>query len=44
MKMAHCRKDGFNMYTKLLRRFVKWQVRFAGHCDVGGGGHLGHCY
>ena len=35
------------MYTKLLRKFVQWQVRFAGHCDDGGddgGGHTGHCY
>lgn len=31
------------MYTKLLRKFVQWQVRFAGHCDDGGG-HTGHCY
>lgn len=44
MKMARYRKDGFNvMYTKILRRIVKWQVRFAGHCD-GSGGHVGHCF
>lgn len=43
MKMDLFRKDGFNMYTKLLRKFVTWQARFAGHCD-GGGTHSGHCY
>lgn len=44
MRMVHYRKDGFNMYTKLLRKLTKLQVRMAGHCDTTGGGHTGHCY
>lgn len=44
MKMDHYRRDGSNMYTKLLRGLVKFQVRMAGHCDTSGtGGGSGHC-
>lgn len=46
MKMVHYRKGGFSMYTRLLRRLVKLQVRMAGHCTNPGGGSVpsGHCY
>lgn len=45
MKMKDYRKDGFNMYAKLLRLIVKTRRQMAGHCDGdGGGGYTGHCY
>lgn len=31
------------MYTKILRKLVKFMVQMAGHC-AGGGGGTGHCY
>lgn len=37
MKMDYFRKDGYKMYTKLLRKINKLKRVFAGHC--GGGGH-----
>ena len=44
MKMEDQRKDGFNMYTKLLRTIVKMKRQMAGHCDGdGGSGGCGHC-
>ena len=32
------------MWTKLIKKIIKFGVRMAGHCDDGGGGHTGHCY
>ena len=43
MKMVHYRKDGFSMYTKLLRFLVKLERRASGHC-MGDEGGSGHCY
>lgn len=31
------------MWTKLIKKIIKFGVRMAGHCDDGGG-HTGHCY
>lgn len=39
MKMAHWRKDGFDMWTKVVRKMAKLRVALAGHCSDGG-----HCY
>ena len=41
MKMGYWRKDGYNMYTKLLKMIVKLQRQLAGHCGGSNGG--GHC-
>ena len=30
------------MWTKLIKKIIKFGVRMAGHCDDGG--HTGHCY
>lgn len=29
------------MYTKIVKKIVKWAKKHAGHCDDGGGS--GHC-
>lgn len=42
MKMDYLRKDGYNMYTKLLRMIVKMKRKVSGHCDGSSGGS-GHC-
>ena len=45
MRMAHYRKDGFNMYTKLLRFLVRIERQICGHCDAPGEGpNNAHCY
>ena len=45
MKMAHYRRDGFNMYTRVLRFLVKAEQRMSGHCDGSGGtSGTGHRY
>lgn len=32
------------MYTKLLRKLVKFHQKISGHCDAdGGSGGYGHC-
>lgn len=40
MKMENWRKDGFDMFTKLIRALVKWQRSCGSHC---GDGPTGHC-
>lgn len=47
MKMVHYRKDGYSMYTKMLRKLAEFQRKMAGHCDptdTGRGSGTGHCY
>jgi hypothetical protein len=39
--MEHSRKDGFNMYTKILRKMVAFSKTLDGHCDGNSGN--GHC-
>ena len=41
MRMARYRKDGYSMYTKVLRFVVRFGKKVSGHCDPGG--EAGHC-
>ena len=39
MRTEHYREDGFNMYTKILRKIIKIKRWSFGHCDGSGTGH-----